>query len=178
RRPPWLSHHLRLAVGLNAAFGLPLLPGGLGLPLPGLLPGRLCGRSRAGREPLPHPGDAAESEPERGEPTVAQVIQTAAGIGIVLVAQTRIDASAEADELGRAVAFRSGRRVDIVARFNPGSQCVGLSAQYILEVENRADLHDDRLTAAVEVSHLQTHPPAVSSDDDPLGQGRPHLRTE
>ena len=33
-----------------------------------------------------------------------------------------------------------------------------LSAQYVFEVENGADLHDDRLTAAVEVGHLQCHP--------------------
>ena len=103
------------------------------------------------------------------EHPVAPVVQPFGRVGEVPVGQARVQPPGEADDLLHGVAVQRGRGVHIVTRLDPAGQGAHLAADHVLEVEDRAELHDHRTAGAVEVGHLQHHLLPARRGDDPLG---------
>src|SRR5262249_55640532 len=71
-------------------------------------------------------------------------------------------------------AGEGGGDIDVVALGGPGGQGGDLAADRVVQVEHGAELHQDRLAAAVEVGHLEQQLRAAGDGDDPLGQPVAH----
>jgi len=120
--------------------------------------------------------DVLLAEPVAEELLVGNAVELHPGICEVLCGQAGIEAAGAADQLGRAVAVQHPSDIGVVAWFDTACQRADLPADYVFQREDRADLHDDRRPAAVELGHLQHGLLAVRSCDEPFGQPMAHSR--
>jgi hypothetical protein len=97
------------------------------------------------------------------------VVQPFGRVGEIPVGQPRVQSPGEADDLLHGVTVQHGRGVHIITWLDPAGQGAHLAADHVLEIEDRAELHDHRTAGAVEVGHLQHHLLPAWRGDDPLG---------
>src|SRR5215472_8989027 len=88
--------------------------------------------------------------------------------------QSRVEPFGEADELLRGVVFQRRGGVEVVVLVGPAGQRAHLAADRVLQVQDRAELHDDRAAAALKVGHLQGHLFAAGPSDLPCGEALAH----
>ena len=97
------------------------------------------------------------------------MVQPFGRVGEIPVGQAWVQPPGEADDLLHGVAVQRGRGVHIITRLDPAGQGAHLAADHVLEIEDRAELHNYRTASAVEVGHLQHHLLPAWRGDDPLG---------
>jgi len=97
------------------------------------------------------------------------VVQPFGRVGEIPVGQAWVQSPGEADDLLHGVTVQRGRGVHIITRLDPAGQGAYLAADHVLEIKDRAELHDHRTAGAVEVGHLQHHLLPARRGDDPLG---------
>ena len=130
--------------------------------------------ARPGRESAAQRSDVLLAEPVAEELLVGNAVELHACISEVSCGQAGIEAAGEANQLRRAVAVQHPSHIGVVAWFDTARQRADLPADDVLKREDRADLHDDRRPAAVEVRHLQHGLLTARSGDDPFGQPLTH----
>ena len=96
------------------------------------------------------------------------MVQPFRRVGEVPVGQARVQPPGKADDLLHGIAVQRGRSIHIVTRLDPAGQGAHLAADHVLQVEDRAELHDHRAPGALEVGHLKHHLLPAQRGDDPL----------
>src|SRR4051812_35541588 len=107
------------------------------------------------RQALPQDADVVLGQAVQGEAGVVQPVQITPRVGHVLRVERGVGGVGELEDPGQRVTLQGGGDVDVVAHLTPVDQGGDLGGDQVVQVHDRAEIHDDGGAAAVEAAERE-----------------------